>query len=309
MLQAGRLGLTALGAATGYVACVVVGTVLSVPPDGFAIIWPATALLIGVLLILPQREWWCIAGVIPAHFLLALALQPDAPFVVVATQIAGNLALAFATVIAIRKVIGPEPRFDTFVSVLKFVLVAGLAVPTVVNAAILTTHLATGWSDNLWVSWVQWMVAGFVPTITIPPVLVLFVNGGMTGRPAAPVWLRIELALIALVLFGIGVFAFEGIIDIEYGAAPFLAPLPLLIWAAVRTGVGGTSLALLAFAAGVLVPAMRHTGPFAPGSPIETVMALQFFLLTRATMVLLLAALMDERRRTCRPVAAVRSRG
>jgi signal transduction histidine kinase len=94
------------------------------------------------------------------------------------------------------------------------------------------------------------------------------------------------------------VFAFEGIIDIEYGAAPFLAPLPLLIWAAVRTGVGGTSLALLAFAAGVLVPAMRHTGPFAPGSPIETVMALQFFLLTRATMVLLLAALMDERRRT-----------
>src|SRR6187402_1938905 len=198
-----RNGLTALGAATGYVACAVVGTALSVPPDGFAIIWPATAFLIGVLLILPPRAWWSIAGVVPVDFALAAALQPDAPFVVVATQIAGNLALAFATVLAVRKAIGPDPRFDSFASVLKFVLVAGLAVPAVVNAAILTVHLATGWTDDLLVSWRQWMVAGFVPTVTIPPALVLTVKGRLIGRQAAPVWLRIELAVIALVLFGI----------------------------------------------------------------------------------------------------------
>src|SRR6186713_163550 len=129
MQLAGRLGLTALGAATGYAACAVVGTVLSVPPDGFAIIWPATAFLIGVLLVLPPREWWCIAAVIPVHLLLAAMWQPDAPFDVVSTQIAGNLALAFATVLAVRWTIGRELRFDTFLAVFKFVVVAGFVVP------------------------------------------------------------------------------------------------------------------------------------------------------------------------------------
>ena len=52
MLQAGRFGLTVLGVTTGYIACALVGTALSIAPDGFAIIWPATAFLIGVLLIL-----------------------------------------------------------------------------------------------------------------------------------------------------------------------------------------------------------------------------------------------------------------
>jgi signal transduction histidine kinase len=71
-----------------------------------------------------------------------------------------------------------------------------------------------------------------------------------------------------------------------------------LIWAAARTGVGGTSLALLAFTAGILVPALRHHGPFAPDAPLADVVALQVFLVTRSVIVLLLAALLDERRRT-----------
>jgi integral membrane sensor domain MASE1 len=297
VVQAGRLGLTALGAATGYVACAVVGTVLSIPPDGFAVIWPATAFLIGLLLILPRQEWPSVAAVVPAHFVLAALLQPDAPPVVVLTQLGGNLALAFATVLAVRRTIATELRFDTFQEVLKFLLLAGLAVPAVINAAILAIHLATGWTDALWPAWRQWMVAGFVPTITIPPMMVLAVRGGFTGSPVAPGWIRTELTLITLALFGIGVFAFQGLIDIEYGAAPFLAPLPLLLWAAVRTGVGGTCLAALAFTAGLLVPALRHTGPFSPGAPATDVLALQVFLLTRAAMAVLLAALMDERRR------------
>lgn len=296
MLQGGRLGLTALGTATGYLACAVVGTAFSVPPDGFAIIWPATAFLIGVLLVLPPRAWWSIAAVIPAHFLVAATLQADVPLAVVSTQIAGNLALAFATAFAVRGTVGPDLRFDSFLAVFKYVLVAGLAVPAVINAAILAVHLATGWTDDLWLSWRQWMVAGFVPTITIPPVLVLAARGGLLGRPTAPLQLRFELALIALALFGTGVFGFRGIIDLEY-AALFLMPLPLLIWAAARTGVGGTCLCVLALTAGILVPALRHQGPFAAGAPIDAVLSLQVFLTTRATMMVLLAALMDERRR------------
>ncbi len=298
MLPGIRIGMTALGAAAGYVACTVVGTVLSVPPDGFAIIWPATAFLIGVLMVLQPRDWWCIAAIVPAHYLLAAVLQPDAPLVVVTTQVVGNLALAFATTLTVRRVIGPDMRFDTFASVLQFVLIAGIVVPGVVNTAIIAVHLATGWTDDLWRSWQQWMLAGFAPTIIIPPALVLGFNGGLTGRSAAPVKLRLELTAIALILLAIGMIAFEGIVDLEYGTAPFLAPLPVLIWAAVRTGVGGTCVALLAFIAGIVVPALGRAGPFTPGGPLEDVVALQVFLVSRSVTVLLLAALMDERRRS-----------
>jgi hypothetical protein len=67
-----RNGLTALGAALGYFACAVIGTALSVPPSSFYIIWPATAFLMSVFLILPTNRWWlCAVGVIPAHYLAA----------------------------------------------------------------------------------------------------------------------------------------------------------------------------------------------------------------------------------------------
>src|SRR5688572_9897246 len=83
-----------LAVAGGYYACAVVGTVLSVPPSGFAIIWSATAFLISVLLVTPKRLWWLYLGVVVlAHFHLASIFQPHAPFIVVLTQIAGNFAL------------------------------------------------------------------------------------------------------------------------------------------------------------------------------------------------------------------------
>jgi signal transduction histidine kinase len=54
---------------------------------------------------------------------------------------------------------------------------------------------------------------------------------------------------------------------------------------------------LLAFIAGILVPAVRDNGPFAADASLAEVVALQVFLVTRSTIVLLLAALLDERRR------------
>src|SRR6478752_3745292 len=78
-----RNGLTVLGAGVGYLACAVVGTVLSVPPNGFAIVWPATAFLIGLMLVLPPRQWWWLAaGVVPTHLLMAAVMQPHAPLLV-----------------------------------------------------------------------------------------------------------------------------------------------------------------------------------------------------------------------------------
>src|SRR5262249_5552797 len=76
------------------------------------------------------------------------------------------------------------------------------------------------------------------------------------------------------------------------------APLPLLLWAAVRFGPGGLCFALLVVAFLSLSGAMAGRGPFRSQSPVENTLALQLFLFANATPLLLLAALLAEQERT-----------
>lgn len=292
-----RDGLTALAVAVGYYLCAVIGTVLSLPPSGFAVIWPATPFLIAMLLVLPQRLWWlCAATVVPTHFLMAASLQPGAPFVVALTQIGGNFLFAGATVAAIGKAKLRDGLFESIRSMALFILVAGLAVPAIVTSLVLPIHMATGWTDDFGLAWRQWMIAQVFPTITVPPAIVLLAEGGLTGRPQVSPTAGRELGLLSLLLFALSFLAFGA--DALHWPALFLAPLPLLLWAAVRLGVGGSAVSLLTFAGAIIAQALRQNGPFAAHSPIETVASLQTFLIVISIPLLLLAALMDERRRT-----------
>src|SRR6478609_5319875 len=292
-----REGLTALGIAVGYFACVFIGAVLSVPTDGFAIIWPARAFLIAVLMLLPVRRWWPIAAVIPTHFAMAAVFLPGTAPGMLAIQVLGHLAVALATAFAVRKISPPEAPFEGVAAVLKFGVVAGFAVPAVIDGAILTAQALAGLTDGLWHSWQQWMVAGFFPTITITPLIVLAARGDLTGRTASPL-LTSEIALVVPLLLVVSLVAFGGVIDAGNWPAVYLMPLPLLLWATARFGVGGTCLALMALAIGIAIQALRQQGPFAAPSLVEEVASLQAFLAATSAPLLLFAALMDERRRT-----------
>jgi signal transduction histidine kinase len=100
-------------------------------------------------------------------------------------------------------------------------------------------------------------------------------------------------------VFAASFVAFGGLIDVQDWPAAYLAPLPLLLWAAARFGVGGTALALLAMAGGIIVQTVQLHGPFAgqPLPAVEEVASLHIFLAATSAPLMLLAALMDERRR------------
>ena len=293
-----RDGLTALGIAAGYSLCVVLSMTLRFPPDGWAIVWPARAFLIAALMLLPARKWWLIAAAVPAHFLTTMSLQFEAPLLPMTTQVLGHLAVALASVLAVRRVVPTGAPFDSVASLLKYIVVVGIAVPAVINLATIGVHVATGWFDDLWRAWWQWMAAGFFVTITLPPLLVLLAQGGFSGRPQATVSLRLEIAVVTAALLAASYLAFGGLVDTDAWPAVYLTPLPLLLWAAARFGVGGTALALLAMASGVVVQAIQFHGPFAGQPAVEEVVSLQIFLGAISAPLMLFAALMDERRRT-----------
>jgi signal transduction histidine kinase len=292
-----RDGLIALGIAAGYFVCIMLSMTFRFP-DGWAIVWPARAFLITALMLLPQRKWWLIVAVVPAHFVTSMSFLPQAPPLSMATQLLGHLAVALASVLAIRRIVPAGRPFDGAASLFKYIVVVGIAIPATINLAIIGVHVATGWFGDLWQSWWQWMAAGFFVTITIPPLLVLLVQGGFSGRPQTSTSLRLEMALITAALFATSFVAFGGLIDTETWPAAYLAPLPLLLWAAARFGVGGTALALLAMASGVVIQTVRFHGPFAGQLAVEEVASLHIFLAAISAPLLLFAALMDERRRS-----------
>jgi signal transduction histidine kinase len=290
--------VSALLVAAGYYALAVVGTALSVPPSGFAILWPATAFLISVLLLTSPRFWWLyLLAVVPVHFHLVRSFQTaDVPFLVVLCQIAGNFALAIATALVSRTLIEQPLRLDSFQSLLRFVLLAGLVVPACVNALILGGHVWTGWATDFWISWRQWMLASIFPTVTIPPFMIAAFRRRLIGD-ANNAWKSYgELGLIALALVGVcGVLLSWDHPPSTFVEVLHLAPVPILVWASLRSGVGGTSLALLIFAGVVTVNALIGRGPFAMSSPIEDIVSLQAFLIAISIPLMLLAALVEER--------------
>ena len=80
-------------------------------------------------------------------------------------------------------------------------------------------------------------------------------------------------------------------------------PLPLLLWAALRFGTGAVSVSLLFFAFMVIWNTANGRGPFAGYAPTSSIFALQVFLTLLSAPSLLLAALLQERRRAADTLA------
>jgi signal transduction histidine kinase len=290
------VALTVPLVAAGYYGLAIIGTVLSVPPSGFAIIWPATAFLISVLLLMPPHSWWLyLLAIVPTHFHMAYSFQQAvAPLVVVLCQLTGNFSLAIVTTLVVQNKNTLPVGFDSFQSLLRFVLLGGLAVPAVMNALILALFLWVGWSSDFWLSWRQWMLASVFPTVTLTPLVVVALRRHLVGSKT--LWASYaELTLLTIALFAVSILMFVWDPHVEYLPIVLLAPLPLLLWAAVRLGIGGTALSLLIFAGVISVSALVGRGPFNTSSPIEDVLLLQVFLITISIPLMLLAALVEER--------------
>jgi two-component system sensor histidine kinase UhpB len=75
-------------------------------------------------------------------------------------------------------------------------------------------------------------------------------------------------------------------------------PIPLLIWAALRFGLGGISASMLVVTFQAIWGTMHGHGPFLAQTPAENATALQLFLLVTGAPLMLLAVVIEAERRT-----------
>ena len=109
----------------------------------------------------------------------------------------------------------------------------------------------------------------------------------------------LEAVVIGACTVALGIFVFDTTSSGPNTSPAFLyAPIPLLVWAALRFGLGGISVSMLVVTFLAIWGTMRGHGPFLAQSPAENALQLQLFLLVTATPLMLLAVVIEEERRS-----------
>jgi signal transduction histidine kinase len=109
----------------------------------------------------------------------------------------------------------------------------------------------------------------------------------------------LEACLLCAAILAVGWVAFNSSSAGPHTSPALLyAPVPLLIWAALRFRLGGVSASMLAITILAIWGTMHGRGPFLMQTPSENAVALQLFLLITATPLLLLAVAIDDERRS-----------
>lgn len=275
----------------GYYFGALIAKSLTFPDSHLSLIWPPTAIMLAGLLLASARMWWMhLVALAPVHIFIQLqgGMQPWA---VMGTLI-GNFSQALLAAATVLYFNGGQLRFDTFRSIVVFTLCAVCFAPIAASSLAAYLYILSGWETDYWYVWRARILSNALSTLSIVPALIFVAH------------VIIQAQKIRLRYIGEGAIIVAGLVIVGTAhlwiktPAAFLlyAPLPWLLWAAVRFGVGGLSSALLITALFIFLGTSSGYGPFAAQSPAENVLSLQLFLITISFPLVFVAGLLEERR-------------
>jgi signal transduction histidine kinase len=302
-----RLGLApgwqtqALAVALGYYVAARLGLAFTLQPHPISTLWPPNALLAAALLLAPTRAWWwLLAAALPAH--LAAELQGGVPMAMVLAWFVSNCSEALIGAGLVRAFVPGRLRLDSFRN-------AGIFLPCVVLAApLLSSFLDAalvrliGWGEGeYWELVSARFFSNVLAEITVGPLILTWAAVDFARLRRASLARTMEAAALFAWLLVVCLVVFD-LPQINANVAPalFYAPLPFLLWAAMRLGPAGTASALALMTVATIWGAVQGLGPFAGGTPQEIAREMQLFLTAVAVPMLLLAVALEERSRAQR---------
>ena len=273
-----------------------VGLALTLAPEPVSTLWPPNAILLSALLLTPPR-WWpalLLLAVLPAH--LFSELSAGIPLPMVLGWFLSNSAEALIGAAGFRFLVAGPLRLDTARQVAAFLVFPVFLAPFLSSFLDAGLVVLNRFGDaGYWEVWRTRFFSNMVAALTLIPVIVIV--GGRWGELSSRQprrlleGLALAISLIAVCWF---VFAWWPA-GPQTNPALLYAPLPLLLWAAVRFGPAGVSASLLVFALIAIGGATRGLGPFITSSPRTNALAMQEFLIIISVPLLALTAVMQER--------------
>jgi len=292
-----RMLAAVLAAGAVYYLATRAAWVMTFPDSKVSLFFPPHAILVSILLLVPTRHWWAfLLAAVSSHFVatqqeqwpLAYALQCEA-------FDAFKIALTAA---AIRTFIKSPLHLLGLLEAILFVLIAVIVIPVATALWGAAFTVAYGYGTEYWVEWRNLAISNAVTTIVLVPVILIGVQHLRSGFNAERGRI-VEAVLLVVGILAVGWLAFDGSsAGPDTSPALLYAPIPLLIWAALRFGLGGMSASVLLITIMAIWGTMQGRGPFLEQAPAENALALQLFVLMAATPLLLLSVAIDDERRS-----------
>jgi PAS domain S-box-containing protein len=282
----------------GYYLGARVGFAFTIHPSPVSTLWPPNSILLAALLLAPRRSWAILLlAAFPAHLTIQLANQ--IPLTMILLWFISNCSQALIGATCIRRFAGGALRFDDsrHVGVFVFGSMVGVFVSCFLDAAFV--ELVGRWgSGPFWQLWRSRFFSNVLAELTVVPAIVGWsqVDARSLRRTswrslAEGLGLTVGLLVVSVLVF---VWRDSGLGGIH---ALLYAPMPFLVWAAVRFGPIGTASATMVVALLATRGAMHQVGPFVGSSPGDSALSIQLVLIFTSIPLLLLGAVMRERRR------------
>jgi signal transduction histidine kinase len=257
-------------------------------------IWPASAVVLGALLLSPTREW-------PAYLLAAAAANFSAAAV---SHLSPLIALGFTALNVIevlfaagllRRLRVQADWLGSVRSLMTFLAVAAILAPTA-TAMLRSTLFYAALHVPYWSAWQTRWIADIVGTLLVAPLLLAWSR----REPFAPGVRRpaLEIAGIAAGLVAASVLtAGDWIGSQGINHIALILALPFQIWAALRFGGRGATAANAFLALMGIGTLLTGAAPLSVGGGVAAaLLTLQTVLATTTVATLVLVAALRERR-------------
>jgi signal transduction histidine kinase len=259
--------------------------------------WPANAILLAAFLLVPRGSWWTLLlAVFPAHMIAQLSA--GVPVWTAVGWFVTNTSEALIGAFCITRLSNPRNAFNTVRGVTIFVVFGVLVAPLATSFLDAAAVVITGWGRNYWPLGLERFWTNALAALTMVPVIVLCGSNGISWvrKVSAVRYLEGALLGVSTILVAVAIFGSKTLSP----SIPALlyVPLPLLLWAAARFGLGGLSLTLLSMALISIWYAIHGREPFPHASLAQNVLSLQILFCMVALPLMFLATVMDEQRRT-----------
>ncbi|HET6469214.1 MAG TPA: diguanylate cyclase [Geminicoccaceae bacterium] len=294
------------GVGLAYAAAALLGIWLTRAGGNVAAFWPANALLLGLLLRSPDRDR---AGPVAACVLANMAanLATGSSLAVAAGFASANAAEVLVALVLLRRLTGLPLRLLSLRELLAFLLAAGLLAP-IVGATVGASFAQGSLAAPFWVVWRTWWTSDAVGMVLVVPVIAGFDGAQLRQLLSGPHRLLAVAEVVAVALL-LGAGLWFVVVSGNYSLPGLFAPV--LLWAALRLGVGPT--AALSLGLGLVATVITVYGawplPFAAGPTLaDRIGPLQLFLVLASLPPLFVAVATAERERLERELGKAKRR-
>ena len=285
-----------LAVAVVYAALAKASFLLTIPPGNITPIFPAAGLALAVVIILGPKA---LIGVWIGSFLAntlfffdssmsSVQVGPLNALVGAIIGIGATLSAA-AGALFVRRFCKGEHPLQSGKNVLILIIVGAFGCcmisPTFGVFSLLLGDIVP--AERLGYSWVTWWVGDAAGTLVVAPLVLAWQQRCSLRKKD---WSIIEVGALGSTTLLVCFFVFFKDVPCEY------ALLPLLLWAAFRFGMRGTSTTGALVALLATIGTSRGSSPFVGATANESLLFLNSFLGVTVTSALFMAGMMEERK-------------